>query len=119
LITFAGIIDASLTDQRQLQQARSYRTRSDNFAGVWRELEELLEREPGLEALTLMEHWLCQLDLAHFDGLIWPPWLLPCWCRPERRPEGGAEAGTSASLRANKSIFVWGFHVFAVIYIQP
>src|SRR6185295_20349889 len=34
----------------QLQQARSYRTRADNFAGVWRELEELLEREPGLEA---------------------------------------------------------------------
>ena len=43
----------------QLQQARSYRTRADNFAGVWRELEELLEREPGLEALTLMEH-LCR-----------------------------------------------------------
>ena len=38
----------------QLQQTRSYRTRADNFAGVWRELEELLEREPGLEALTLM-----------------------------------------------------------------
>lgn len=43
----------------QLQQARSYRTRVDNFAGVWRELEEMLEREPGLEALTLMEH-LCR-----------------------------------------------------------
>lgn len=43
----------------QLRQARSYRTRADNFAGVWRELEELLEREPGLEALTLMEH-LCR-----------------------------------------------------------
>src|SRR5829696_8441909 len=39
----------------QLQQTRSYRTRADNFAGVWHELEELLEREPGLEALTLME----------------------------------------------------------------
>lgn len=43
----------------QLQKARSYRTRVDHFAGVWRELEELLEREPGLEALTLMEH-LCR-----------------------------------------------------------
>jgi hypothetical protein len=35
----------------QLRKARDYRTRKDNFAGVWRELEELLEREPGLEAL--------------------------------------------------------------------
>lgn len=43
----------------QLRKARGYRTRKDNFAGVWRELEELLEREPGLEALTLMEH-LCR-----------------------------------------------------------
>ncbi len=43
----------------QLRAARSYRTRADNFAEVWRELEELLEREPGLEALTLMEH-LCR-----------------------------------------------------------
>jgi len=43
----------------QMRQVRSYRTRADNFAGVWRELEELLEREPGLEALTLMEH-LCR-----------------------------------------------------------
>lgn len=43
----------------QLRQARSYRTRRDNFAGVWRELAEMLEREPGLEALTLMEH-LCR-----------------------------------------------------------
>ena len=34
----------------QLRKARGYRTRKDNFAGVWRELEELLEREPGLEA---------------------------------------------------------------------
>src|ERR1044072_2725187 len=43
----------------QLRKARGYRTRKDNFAGVWRELEELLEPEPGLEALTLMEH-LCR-----------------------------------------------------------
>lgn len=20
--------------------------------------------------------WLCQLHLAHFDALIWPPWLV-------------------------------------------
>src|SRR5215813_4456359 len=43
----------------QLRKARTYRTRSDRFASVWPELEELLEREPGLEALTLMEH-LCR-----------------------------------------------------------
>ena len=50
----------------QLRQARSYRTRVDNFAGVWRELEELLEREPGLEALTLMEH-LCRQYPGRFQ----------------------------------------------------
>jgi transposase len=50
----------------QLRQARSYSTRQDNFAGVWRELEELLEREPGLEALTLMEH-LCRQYPGQFQ----------------------------------------------------
>jgi hypothetical protein len=33
---------------------------------VWRELEELLEREPGLEALTLMEH-LCRQYPGQFE----------------------------------------------------
>lgn len=50
----------------QMRRARSYRTRADNFAGVWRELEELLEREPGLEALTLMEH-LCRQYPGQFE----------------------------------------------------
>ncbi len=50
----------------QLRQARSYRTRADNFAGVWRELEELLERDPGLEALTLLEH-LCRQNPGQFQ----------------------------------------------------
>lgn len=50
----------------QLRKARGYRTRKDNFAGVWRELEELLEREPGLEALTLMEH-LCRQHPDQFQ----------------------------------------------------
>src|SRR5882724_2102548 len=50
----------------QMRRARSYLTRADNFAGVWRELEELLEREPGLEALTLMEH-LCRQYPGQFE----------------------------------------------------
>ncbi len=50
----------------QLRQARSYRTRSDKFASVWPEVEELLEREPGLEALTLMEH-LCRQYPGQFE----------------------------------------------------
>lgn len=50
----------------QLRKGRGYRTRKDNFAGVWRELEELLEREPGLEALTLMEH-LCRQYPGQFQ----------------------------------------------------
>jgi len=50
----------------QMRRARSYLTRADNFAGVWRELEALLEREPGLEALTLMEH-LCRQYPGQFE----------------------------------------------------
>jgi hypothetical protein len=50
----------------QLRKVRSYCTRKDNFATVWRELEELLEREPGLEALTLMEH-LCRQYPGQFQ----------------------------------------------------
>ena len=57
------------------------------------------------------EWWLCQLDLAHFDGLIWPPSLPFLLVRPERRPNGGAEAGTSAHAR-QQSRFCSGFHVF-------
>jgi hypothetical protein len=51
----------------QLQQTRSYRTRADNFAGVWYELEELLQREPGLAALTLMPHLLGMVS-SKVDG---------------------------------------------------
>lgn len=36
---------------------RNWRTRSDPFAGVWPEIQELLERDAGLEAKTVME-WL-------------------------------------------------------------
>ena len=50
----------------QVRKLRSYLTRVDNFTGVWRELEELLEREPGLEALTLMEH-LCRQYPGQFQ----------------------------------------------------
>jgi hypothetical protein len=59
----------------QLRQVRSYRTRKDNFAEVWRELEELLEREPSLEALTLMEHlypqYPGQFQMSQLRTLQW------------------------------------------------
>lgn len=50
----------------QLRKGRSYRTRRDKFAAVWPELEALLEREPSLEALTLMEH-LCRQYPGQFQ----------------------------------------------------
>jgi hypothetical protein len=34
----------------QLQQAHHWRTRTDPFAQVWTEVEQLLERDPSLEA---------------------------------------------------------------------
>lgn len=43
----------------QVKKTRDYRTRMDGFAEVWPELAEMLKLDPGLEALTLMEH-LCR-----------------------------------------------------------
>ena len=46
---------APLPSERR--QARTWRTRSDPLAAVWPELEELLRREPELQAVTLLG-WL-------------------------------------------------------------
>jgi hypothetical protein len=43
----------------QVRKARNYSTRADGFAGVWEELAGMLERDPSLEAQTLMEY-LCR-----------------------------------------------------------
>src|SRR5581483_4531039 len=43
----------------ELKAPRTYRTRSDPFAGDWPTLEALLERAPELEAKTLFD-WLCE-----------------------------------------------------------
>ena len=50
----------------QMKKPRSYLTRADGFAGVWRELEELLEGDASLEAVTLMEH-LCRQYPGQFQ----------------------------------------------------
>lgn len=50
----------------QLKEPRSYLTRADGFAPVWRELEEMLEQDPSLEAVTLMEH-LCRQNSGQFQ----------------------------------------------------
>jgi len=41
------------------KQKRGYRTRKDPFAGVWKQLEEMLTKDDGLEAKTLLE-WLLE-----------------------------------------------------------
>lgn len=43
--------------KEKTHKPRSWRTRSDPFAEVWPEIQELLERDAGLEAKTIME-WL-------------------------------------------------------------
>jgi hypothetical protein len=40
---------------RQLRKAHDWRTRRDPFADVWREIEELLEKDGGLEGKTIFE----------------------------------------------------------------
>ncbi len=39
-----------------LKKERNWRTRSDPFAEAWREIEELVEENPGLEAKTIFEY---------------------------------------------------------------
>jgi hypothetical protein len=50
----------------QMKTPRNYLTRADDFAEVWEELEQLLERDPRLEAKTLMEH-LCRQYPGEFQ----------------------------------------------------
>jgi len=40
---------------RTLMAAHTWRTRPDPFEAVWREVEALLAREPGLQAKTVFE----------------------------------------------------------------
>ena len=49
----------------QVKKARNHRTRVDGFAGVWPELAGMLERDPSLEAQTLMEY-LCRERAGEF-----------------------------------------------------
>lgn len=39
----------------QMRTQRTWRTRQDPFADVWPEIQLLLEREPGLQAITLLQ----------------------------------------------------------------
>src|SRR5712692_680386 len=48
------------------REARGYRTRPDPFTGVWPEVEELLERAPGLSARTIFEV-LCGREGCEFS----------------------------------------------------
>lgn len=50
----------------QLQQAHHWRTRTDPFAQVWPEIEQLLERDPSLEAKTIFDY-LCRKDPGGFQ----------------------------------------------------
>jgi transposase len=45
--------------KRKAPHERTWRTRTDPFADVWLEVKELLERDQGLEAQTLMD-WLIE-----------------------------------------------------------
>ena len=50
------------------REARGYRTRVDPFAGVWGEVEQLLERDASVEAKTIFDY-LCRQDPEQFQEM--------------------------------------------------
>jgi transposase len=48
------------------RELRQYRTRLDPFAGVWREVEQLRERDASVEAKTIFDY-LCRQDPEQFQ----------------------------------------------------
>lgn len=50
------------------REPRQYRTRLDPFAKVWREVEELLERDASVEAKTIFDY-LCRRDPEQFQEM--------------------------------------------------
>jgi transposase len=55
---------------RGSRPSREYRTRKDPFKEVWAEIEVMLERAPGLEAKTIMEHLLEREDAVIHEGQL-------------------------------------------------
>ncbi len=54
----------------QRKSPRQYRTRPDPFAGVWPEIEAMLEQAPGLEAVTIFEALRGRAELSFSDGQL-------------------------------------------------
>ncbi len=54
----------------QRKQPRAYRTRADPFGAVWPEIQELLRRAPGLEAVTIFETLQARPDGQFLDGQL-------------------------------------------------
>lgn len=50
------------------REPRQYRTRLDPFAGVWGEVEQLLERDASVEAKTIFDY-LCRQDPEQFQEM--------------------------------------------------
>lgn len=60
--------EGGLPGQRRV--VRQYRTRPDPFAGVWPEVEGMLEQAPGLEAVTIFELLRGRPELSFSDGQL-------------------------------------------------
>ena len=54
----------------QSKSPRQYRTRPDPFAGVWPEIEAMLEQAPGLEAVTIFEALRGRAELSFSEGQL-------------------------------------------------
>jgi hypothetical protein len=52
----------------QMRAQRTWRTRQDPFAEVWPEIQMLLEREPGLQAITLLQEMQRRYPGRFFDS---------------------------------------------------
>ena len=95
----AARVEASSAARLLPRLARSYRTRSDPLATAWPEIEPLLEREPGLQAVTVLA-WLqerhpgvygdslartLQRRMREWRALAGPEQVL---CFPQEHPPG-------------------------------
>lgn len=56
--------------KKKRPEERTWRTRQDSFSGVWPELKAMLEREPGLEAQTLMDYLLASYPNEFSPGQV-------------------------------------------------
>ncbi len=52
----------------EMKKARHWKTRTNVFEEVWKEIEEMLKKSPQLEAKTIMDYLICQDNEKYDNG---------------------------------------------------